>query len=176
MVWSNNSQDKWTPCGARAGVVRARTGISNVLHILRDPFGARAGPGRAPYDTWRNWHNQNLQKSRTGVVCGLTGPVRAPHGLFTGCLWSLNPYGVRKLIMHALKLYGPRTGRQHSHGAARDAYGPREWTYDFCLKQPGNNPGTTAREHPGWTSSIWRPLSLSASPIHQYPFYQNGLT
>ena len=42
--------------------------------------------------------------------------------------------------MHALKLYGPRTGGQNSYGAARAPHGPREWTYDFCSKQPGNNP------------------------------------
>ena len=38
--------------------------------------------------------------------------------------------------MHALKLYGPRTGRQNLYGTARR---PR-WTYDFCSKQPGNSP------------------------------------
>ena len=64
--------------------------------------------------------------------------VRAPHGLFKGCLGSQNPYGARKLIMHALKLYGPRTGRQNSYGTA--PCGPREWTYGFCSKQPGNSP------------------------------------
>ena len=41
--------------------------------------------------------------------------------------------------MHALKLYGPRTGRQNSYGAARSPCGPREWTYDFCSNQPGNS-------------------------------------
>ena len=134
-----------TPSVPRAGPVRAsygpRTEIIDVFHILRDPYGARAGPARVPYgslaDTQGNWHNQNWQNSRTGVVFGRTEPVRAPQGLFTGCL---NPYGARKLIMHALKLYGPRTGRQNSYGAARGPCGPREWTYDFCSKQPGNSP------------------------------------
>ena len=50
MFWSNNSHDLHGP---RAVPVRAsyrpRTGISNVLHILRDPYGARAGPARVPY-------------------------------------------------------------------------------------------------------------------------------
>ena len=123
-----------------------RTGIFNVFHILRDPCGARAWPTRVPYgaltDTQlqENWHNWNLQKSHTGVVFGRTGPLRSPHGLFTGCLRSLNLYGARKLIMHALKLYGPRTGRQNSYSAARGPCGPREWTYDFCSKQPVNSP------------------------------------
>ena len=151
---------RMTPRVPRAVPVRAsygpRTGIFNVFHILRDPYGARAGPARVPYgaltDTQGNWHNQNWQKSRTGVVFCRTGPVRGPHGLFTGCLKSLNPYGARKLIMHALKLYGPRTGRQNSYGAARGPCGPREWTYDFCSKQPVNSPGT-ARTGPG--SVMW---------------------
>ena len=137
-----------TPSVPRAGPVPAsygpRTEIINVFHILRDPYGARAGPARVPYgslaDTQGNWHNQNWQNSRTGVVFGRTGPLRAPQGLFTGCLQYLNPYGARNLIMHALKLYGPRTGRQNSYGAARGPCAPREWTYDFCSKQPGNSP------------------------------------
>ena len=127
----------WASYGPRAE-------IFNVFPILRDPYGARVGPARVPYgsltDTYGNWHNQNWQNSRTGAVFGRTGPVRAPQELFTGCLQSLNPYGTRKLIMHALKLYGPRTGRQNSYGAARGPCGPREWTYDFSSKQPGNSP------------------------------------
>ena len=48
--------------------------------------------------------------------CGARAwPARVPYG----CLQSQNPYGARKLIMHALKLYGPRTGRRNSYGAAR---------------------------------------------------------
>ena len=149
-----------TPRVPRAVPVRAscgpRTGIFNVFHILQDPYGARAGPARVPYgaltDTQGTWHNHNWQKSRTGVVFCRTVPVRAPYGSRTGCLKSLNPYGARKLIMHALKLYGPRTGRQNSYGAAQGPCGPREWTYDFCSKQPVNSPGT-ARTGPG--SVMW---------------------
>ena len=104
----------------------------------RSPYGARAWPAKVPYGaltgTQGNWHNQDWQKSRTGIGFCRTGPVRSPHGLFTGCLKSLNPYGAHKLIMHALKLYGPRTGRQNSYGAARGPCMPREWTYDFCSK------------------------------------------
>ena len=88
---------RMTPRVPRAVPVRAsygpRTGIFNVFHILLDPYGARAGPARVPYgaltDTQGNWHNQNWQKSRTGVVfCSTgpygprTGPARAVHGLF----------------------------------------------------------------------------------------------
>ena len=35
--------------GSRAGIVQARTEIFSVLHILRDPYEARAGPARVPY-------------------------------------------------------------------------------------------------------------------------------
>ena len=146
MFWSNNSQN---PHGPRAVPIRAsygpRTWISNVLRTLRGPHGARAGPARVPYGaltgTLRNWHNHNLQKSRTGVVCGRTGPVRASHGLFTGCLSSLNPYGARKLIMHALKLYGPRTGGQNSYGAARDPWVDVRFLFKTAREQPVRGPG-----------------------------------
>ena len=147
---------RMTPWVPRAGIVRAPYGNLQCFSFPMGPVGARAGPARVPYgaltDTQGNWPNQNLQKSRTGVVYCRTGPVWAPQGLFTGCLKSLNPYGARKLIMHAFKLYGPRTGRQNSYGAARGPCGPREWTYDFCSKQPVNSPGT-ARTAPG--SVMW---------------------
>ena len=133
------------PCGHR-------TGIFIVFHILRDPYGARAGCRTAPLRTRKGIDTTRIGKNPARAsyfaVRGRTGPVRGPHGLFTGCLKSLNPYGARKLIMHALKLYGPRTGRQNSYGAARGPCGPREWTYDFCSKQPVNSPGT-ARTGPG---------------------------
>ena len=57
-----------------------------------------------------------------------------------GCLQYLNPYGACKLIMHALKLYGPSTGRQNLYLAALGPCGPRECTCDFCSKQPGHSP------------------------------------
>ena len=155
------------PCGPR-------TGISNVFHILPDPYGARAGPARVPYgyltETYGKWHNQNFLNSLTGVVLR-TGPSRFPHCHFTGYLRSLNPYGTRKLTMHTLKHYGPPTGRQDSYGAARVPYGPREWTYDLCSKQPGNSLGaaptgpgnvmwlghhpTALREPTGYTCKTW---------------------
>ena len=101
-----------TPHGPRAMPVRvsygSRTGISNVLHFLSDSYGARVGLATMPHatlmDTYGNWHNQNLQKSRTVVVCGRTAracPLRSLDGLFTSCLRSLNPYGAHKLITHA---------------------------------------------------------------------------
>ena len=161
-IWCDRTNRR-TPHGPRAMLLRAshgpRTGISNLFHNLQGPYGARAWPARVPYDTFTyiygKWHNQNLQKFNKGLACGRTGPygpLVVTHGLFTGCLWYLNPYGARKLIMHALKLYGLRTERQNSYGAVQGAYGPREWTYDFCSKQHGNSTGT-ARTGPG--SVMW---------------------
>ena len=134
-----------TPRVPREMPVRAsygpRTGIFKVFHILWDSYGARAWPARVPYgpltDTQENRHNQSWQNpARASYLVVLRGPY-GPH---TGCLLYLNPYGARKLIMHVLKLYGPRTGRQNPNGAARGPCGHREWTYDFCSKQPGNSP------------------------------------
>ena len=134
-----------TPRVPRAVPVRAsygpRTGIFNVFHILRDPCGTRKGAVRRPYGHARELTQPELAKIPHGRRI-------LPYGPRTGCSKSLNPYGARKLIMHALKLYGPRTGRQNSYGAARGPCGPREWTYDFCSKQPVNSPGT-ARTGPG---------------------------
>ena len=81
---------RMTPRVPRVLPVRAsygpRTGIFNVFHILRDPYGARSWPVRVPYgalmDKEGDWHNQNWQKSRLGVVFCRTGPLWSPHGLF----------------------------------------------------------------------------------------------
>ena len=149
MVWLNNSHDSTgTPCGHRAGPVRE----SSMFFIS---YGTRTGPVgavRRHYGHARDLTQPELAKIPHGrrilPYGSRTSPVRFPHGLFTGCLKYLNPYGARKLIMHALKLYGRRTGRQNSYGAARGPCGPREWTYDFCSKQPVNSQGT-ARTGPG---------------------------
>ena len=118
-----------------------RTGIFNVFHILRDPYGALAWPARLLYGALIIDKNPE----RASFLA-----VRGPYGLFTGCLQPLNPYGARKLIMQALKLYGPRTGRQNSYGASPGPCRAREWTYDFCSKQPG-----TAREQPARGLGVW---------------------
>ena len=124
---------RMTPRVPRAVPVRASFGprrrIFNVFHILRDPYGARAGPARVPTAPLRTRKGINTTRIGKNPARASYFAVRSPHGLFTGCLKYLNPYGARKLLMHALKLYGPRTGRQNSYGAA---HGPREWTYDFC--------------------------------------------
>ena len=100
---------------------------------VQDPQGCRTAPLRT---------RKGIDTTRCGKHPARASyfAVRFPHGLFTGCLKFLNPHEARKLIMHASKLYGPRKGRQNSYGAARGPCGPREWTYDFCSKQPVNSP------------------------------------
>ena len=99
---------------------------------------------RRPYGHVRELTQPELPKIPHGCRIWPYGarafPLRSPHVLFTGCLPPGNPYGARKLIMHALKLYGPHTGRQNSYDAAWGPCGPRGWTYDFCSKQPGKSP------------------------------------
>ena len=120
------------PLAVRAGIVRAPYGnlqcFSYPTGPVRGPCGTRKGAVRRPYGHARELTQPELAKiphRRRILPCGArTGPVRFPYGLFTGCLKYLNPYGACKLIMHALKLYGPRTGRQNSYGAARGPCGP----------------------------------------------------
>ena len=143
---------RMTPRVPRAGIVRAPYGNLQCFSYPTGPVRGPCGPTRVPYgalmDTQGNWHNQNWQKTLTGVVFCRTRPVRFPHGMFTGCLKSLNPYGARKLIMHALKLYGPvREGkiRTAPHGARA---GPVSGRTIFVQNSPG-----TARTGPG--SVMW---------------------
>ena len=155
-IWLDTAVHLWfdriirsTPYGPHAMAVHAlygpHTGIFIVFHILRNPYRACAGPARMPYgtiiDTLGNWHSQNLQKSHTG-------PSRFLHGRFMGCLRYLNPYGAGKLIMHALKLYGPGTVRQNSYGATRGLYRPVSPRTFFVQNSPG-----TARMGP--RSVMW---------------------
>ena len=93
----------------------------------------------------RKWINTtrigiNLARASYLAVRGPHGTLTVPARLFTGCLQSQNPYGARKLIIHASKLYGPRTGRQNLYGAARGPSVFCEWTYHFCSKQAVNSP------------------------------------
>ena len=158
MVWWNNSPR--VPCVMPARQSHGpRTIIFNVFNILREPCGNVRDPQGCRTTPLRT--RKGIETTRIGkiparasymAVRGPYEPLTDPHGLFTGCLQYQIPFGARKLIMHALKLYGPRTGRQNSYGTAWGPFGPREWTYDFCSKQPGNSPGT-ARKGPG--SVMW---------------------
>ena len=115
-------------------------------------YGARTGPG---------WDAQGCRtvplRTRKGIVTARIGknPARASY------LAVRDPYGpptvparaVRRLfmiskpvrgplaaLMHALKLYGPRTGRQNSYGAARDPWVDVRFLFKTALEQPGDSP------------------------------------
>ena len=64
--------------------------------------------------------------------------VRAVHGLFM--ISKSVPYGGRKFMMHALKLYGSRTGNQIRTAPHGSRMGPVSGRIIFCSKQPGNSP------------------------------------
>ena len=120
---------------------RPHAGIFHVFHILRGPCGTRRGAVWRPYGHVRELTQPELAKIPHGRRIwphgARTGPLWSPHGLFMGCLWSLNLYRARNLIMHALKLYGPRMGRQNSCNAAR---GPRV-DIRFLFKTARMGPG-----------------------------------
>ena len=175
MVWSNNYQNSMgTPCGAR-------TGPTPKSPMFLISYGTRTGPmwdpqgcrtpdlrTRKGIDTTRI--GKTPTRRRIWPYRARTGPLRAPQGLFTGCLQSLNLYGARKLIMHASKLYGPRTGRLNSYGAARGSCGRREWTYDFVQNSPG-----TARTGPG--SVMWLRHKIVRVNNHTQAFhFQRGMS
>ena len=120
---------------------RGHTGISNIF-ILWNPYravrvmqGCRTTPLRTHNEIDTTRICKNPMWASYVVVRGPYGSLTVPHGLFTGCLRSLNPYGTRKLIMHALKPQGKIRTAPH---------GPREWTYGFVQNSPW-----TARTGPG---------------------------
>ena len=109
-----------------------RTGPAQESPMFFISYGTRTGPVQDP------------QRCRTTKICKFPArasyvAIRAPHGLFMGCLRYLNPHGAHKLMTHALKLYGPRTERQHF---LQRRTGPVQapWVdVRFCWKQPGNS-------------------------------------
>ena len=125
---------------------RPRTGISNVSISygtrkgpVRDPQGCRMVPLR----TRKGIDTTEFAKIPNGRRMWPYGPLVVPHGLFMGCLWSLTPYGARKLIMHALKLYESRTGRQirtAPHGSRTGPVSGRTIFLQNSHEQPGNSP------------------------------------
>ena len=142
-----------TLCNARTGIVRAPHGN---LHFFSYPTGPVRGPCVTRKGVVRRLcrHERELSQPEWGKIpngrriwlyWARTDPFRSPHGLFTGCLRSLNPYGSRKVIMHiyALKLYVPEGGkiRTAPQGARADPVSGRTI---FVQNGPG-----TARTGPG---------------------------
>ena len=126
-----------------------RTGIFNVFHILRGPCMTRKCAVGRPYGHARELSQPELAKlphgRRIWPYGSRTGPLRSPHGLFTGCLRSPNPYGARELIMHALKLYRPRTGRlkfvRRRTGPVRAPWVDVRFLCKTAREQPVRGPG-----------------------------------
>ena len=138
-----------TPCGARTRIARAPHGKLQCFPYptgpVRGPCGTRKGAVRQPYGHVRELTQPELAKlphgRRIWPYGARTGPLRAPQGLFTGCLQSLNPYVARKLIKYALKLYGPRTGRKNLYGAARGPWVDVWFLFKTAREQPVRGPG-----------------------------------
>ena len=72
-------------------------------------YGTRAGPARHPYGHVRELTQPELAKilhrRRIWPYRAHTGPLRPPHGLFTGCLWSLMPQS--HLTMRSVQFLAP---------------------------------------------------------------------
>ena len=127
-----------------------RTGILDVFSYptgpIRGPCVTRKGAIRRPYGHVRKLTQPELAKiphgRRIWPYGARTDPLPSPHWLFTGCLPLLNPCGARKLIMHALKLYGPRTGRQNSYrtGPVRAPWMNVRFLFKTAREQPGSSP------------------------------------
>ena len=71
-------------------------------------------------------HENQFCSDKSIKYCSITDWIctrsHSPQGLFTDYLRFLNPYGAYKLIRHALKLYGPRTGRKNRTAAIDKSY------------------------------------------------------
>ena len=115
-------------CCSRGHIrLRAPYGLTRLYTVhVRGQYETRKGAVRHPYGQLMELTQPELAKiphgRRIWPYGARTVPTRAPNGLFTGWLQYLNPYGARKLIMHAFKLYGPVRGgkiRTAPHGPVR---------------------------------------------------------
>ena len=115
-------------------------------------YGTRAGPARVPYgtrtDTWGNWQNQNLQKSRTGVVFGRTGPVRSPcgpvravHGLFKISKPVRGPLAYNACIKTLRAPYGEAKFVRRRTGPVRAPWVDVRFLFKTAREQPLRDPG-----------------------------------
>ena len=116
-----------------------------------DPVRCPYGVIRDPYDPAQDPLGSQLTPEFAKIPHGrhvwsygaCTGPLWYPHGLFTGCLRFLNPYGTRKLLIHALKLYGSHTGgkiRTASHGPRTAMWVDVRFLFKTAREQPVRGP------------------------------------
>ena len=140
-----------------------RVWLDTAVHLWFDRiirYRTRTGPVRdlqgccctAFLRTRKGFYASRIFENRC-CICpygALMSPSRSPHGLFTGCLRSLNPHGARELIMHALKLYGPRTGRRNRtmpHGARAGPVSGRRFLFKTAAREkPVRSPECDATE------------------------------
>ena len=124
--------------GHRTGSARESPMFSYPTGLVRGPCGTLM---RHPYQLVRELTQPELAKiphSRRIWPCGArTGHLRSPHRLFTGCLGYVNPYGARKLIMHALRLYGTHTGGKIRTAPLGARVGPVSGRAIFVENSPG---------------------------------------
>ena len=145
MVWLNISQDSTgTKDDAHTGIARVPHGnlqcFSYPTGRVRGPCVTRNGAVRRPSGHVRELTQPELANIPHGRRIWPYGarkdPWLSPHRLFTCCVPSINPYGARKLIMHALKLYGPHKGRQNSCAATRGPCLDVRFLFKTAREQP----------------------------------------
>ena len=148
MVWSSNSQvSTGTPCDARTGFERAPHGNLQCFSYPTEPVWGPCGTRKCAIRHPRR-HGSELTQPESaqisqGVVFGRMGSTRAPYGprkTVHGLSTISKPVRAYKLIIHASKHYGPRTGRQNSYGAARVLWVDIPFWLKTAREQPGNNP------------------------------------
>ena len=154
-----------TPRVPRAMPVRASYGPARESSMFFISYGTCTGPVRdpqgrrmTPFRTRKVIDTARIDKNpaRASYLA-----VRSPHGLFMGCIGYQNPYGVRKLIMHASKLYGPRTGRHNSYGAARGPWVDVRFLFKTAREQPLRGPGVWC----DWGKTLAQCMCQSSTPI-----------
>ena len=149
---------RWIPHGPHALPVSdgSRTGISNVFHILRDPYGTRKVAARHFHRHVREWTYPDFAKIRHGrhmwSYGPLTLPARTVHGLFTtfipvrgpqaynACNKTLRaPYGKAKFVRcHTGPVRLPWVDVRFLFKTAREQYGARECDVTAaCYRQLG---------------------------------------
>ena len=129
-----------TPHGPCVMPVRGPARESSMFYISN---GTRTGPVLDPQG-FRTAHFRTIREltqsefakiphgRRMSPYGARTVPTRAVHGLFA----ISKPIRARKLIMLALKPYGPRTWRQNSYRAAQGPYGPVSGRSIFVQNSP----------------------------------------
>ena len=92
----------WGSCKLHTGYVRTSRNLWMIVCIFSGTYGCYK-----LFDTPRNCKNPT--RALYVAVHARTIPLCSPHGVFTGCSWSINARGARKLIIHTSQLIWSRT-------------------------------------------------------------------